>query len=258
MTRRPTPAQNLPLSVSTSNVHSSSGTWRRRDPAHLGGVLAQVLTLGAHPHRRGEVQLVVGLLAALLDVHGRGLAGEVVHPAQSLREHGAVRLDRGAVALLEAVARVVAAQEGLLDVLFGVEDQRWDPLERGWRVELFAQPAPGGRSSRSGRASRPWRLSVQSRVPVHSREFPMNSRDHSTDARRRRPASLLVKHMPVLDRGRRSRRPPSAPGTRPARWSPLPTSCAPASPRTARAHRRAPRRAPGSSRSPSRACCGGP
>src|SRR5207244_10978105 len=84
------------------------------DAPDLGWVLAQVLALGPDPGGREEVQLVVGPGAALLDVHrGRPLV-DVVHPAQSLREHGAISLDRRAVASLEPVSVVVAAQERAL------------------------------------------------------------------------------------------------------------------------------------------------
>src|SRR5918999_704890 len=66
---------------------------RLGDAPDLGRVLAQMLALGADPHRRGEVECVVGAAGALLHVHRRRLVEPVVHPAQALREDGAVRLD---------------------------------------------------------------------------------------------------------------------------------------------------------------------
>src|SRR5205085_5806260 len=108
--------------------------------AHLSWVLAQMPALGPDGHRRIHLQLVVGLGPAMLHIHGRRLTVDVVHPAETLREHRAVRLDRLAVALHKAVARVVAAQEGILRLGVRVEDHRRDLLVTRARVELFAEP----------------------------------------------------------------------------------------------------------------------
>ncbi len=163
-----------------SKVHSSSGTAAGTHLAHFGRVLAQVRALRPNPHSRGEVELVVGGTFALLHVYRGGLAGEVVHPAQALCEDGAVRLDRSTVALLQAVACVVAAQEGFLDLLVRVEDQRRHPLETRRGVQLFPQPeggwaASGQIDSLDGSVGVPAR-----RCRVRSRELPMNNRDHSS------------------------------------------------------------------------------
>src|SRR5215218_302786 len=100
-----------------------------------------MLALGADggSHARREVELVVGLVAALLDVDGCRLADPVVEPAESLSQDRAVGLDRHALALLESVARVVALQERLLDLGVRVQDEWRDLLMSGWGVELLSQ-----------------------------------------------------------------------------------------------------------------------
>ena len=119
------------------------GHVRASHAANLGGVLAQVLALGADPHSRREVELVVRRRAALLRIHGGRLPVHVVHPAEPLGKHGAVRLDRCSISSLQPVARVVALEECLLHLGRRVEDQRRNLLEGCRRVQLLAQPARG-------------------------------------------------------------------------------------------------------------------
>src|SRR5918999_211987 len=66
---------------------------RLADAANLCGVLAEVLPRGAHPHCRGKIERVVGAPRALLHIDRGRLVEPVVHPAQALREHGAVGLN---------------------------------------------------------------------------------------------------------------------------------------------------------------------
>src|SRR5207302_11493416 len=79
----------LGLDVERPFVVGNAG---RLDATDLRGVLAQLLTLCAHAHRRGEIELVVHAPFALLDVNGGRLTGDVVHPAEALGENGAVCL----------------------------------------------------------------------------------------------------------------------------------------------------------------------
>src|SRR5919106_2167305 len=113
---------------------------RLSDAPDLGRVLAQMLSLGPDAHGRSEVQGVVGAAGPLLHVDRGGLLEPVIHPAEALREHRAVRLDGHALALLEPVAGVVAAQEGLPDLGVRVQDERRDLFVASRGVELLAQP----------------------------------------------------------------------------------------------------------------------
>src|SRR3989442_13189101 len=65
---------------------------------------------------------------------------QCIDPAKTLRQHRAVGLDGVALALLQAIGRVVAVEKRLLDVAVGVEDQGRDLLEAVARVELLAKP----------------------------------------------------------------------------------------------------------------------
>jgi hypothetical protein len=114
----------------------------RDDPADLGGVLAQVLTLGADGDGRCDVQVVEDPLVAGLGVDGHLAALQRVEPDDALGEDGAVGRDRVALAALEPIAGVVARKERTVHLGRGVQHERRDLLVAGLGVQLLAQPAP--------------------------------------------------------------------------------------------------------------------
>src|SRR4051794_40967438 len=102
-----------------------------------------MLGLRGHADERRQVELVVDAAGALLRVHGGALAARRVEPVEALGEHRAVRLDRRALSLLQAVAGVVAREEGVLDVCARVQDELGNLLVASAGVELSAEPWAG-------------------------------------------------------------------------------------------------------------------